>query len=826
MDVIKTVYLSVVRSKDPLYLNMHEQHLMLVKNFKNWTKKFQCHSCNRILSSLQSLRRHVRVCSNVTDFVYPGGYYKMYKSIFTELAEENIVVPERERFYDYFITYDFECALMKKEVDNFKKLKWRNQHKPISVSVCSNVPNYKEPKCFVDFDGDKLMSKMITYCREIRKKALSLLNKKWKNVDLMFKKLIKERYKELKEQEERETLEDIEQQHNERDLRESCRNDITEQQMIFQSSNCFANKDNFMHYINNPGSDRPAPKKANYFNESEVDEIGEEEEEEEVLKKKDPVIQRYVSLQYRFNRYKNSIPICGFNSSKYDILLDKEHLFKHLINVPEEEVVDNEGRNRKRKRDVQSDPESQMHVIKKANAYMSISTPEFKFLDILSYLPAGSSLDSFLKAFKCNQSKSYFPYEFLDHPSKLDAQNLPHYPNNPDWVSSLKANEDILDSEFQKYIRNGSKGEAPLTGMEKYNQLLHTWRSLGMKTMKDFLIYYNNLDVLPMVEAIEKMRVMYMDKNLDFLKCSISVPGLARITIMRHAQNKRVNFAIIDKDNMDLHFLMRCFTVGGPSIVFNRLHEKNVTCIRNNPQFKCASICGWDANSLYLYSLGKAMPTGDFIRRRAEHNFVPESRRGLIKMYQWIQYMEQELGVRISNGLSEGSECKVGKYPVDGLASLANDRKTVFQFDGCWAHGHDCSLTKHVTKDAQWRDRALQTIERDRYIKQRGYEVVCIKECEFEQLCLKRPDIKSFVSQNSKFTRLHKGAVKESIILEGVKSGTLFGFALVDIEIPEKWEEGFQQDLPPAEYFAEMAPLFVTTEVPFEHFGELSNVNS
>ena len=173
--------------------------------------------------------------------------------------------------------------------------------------------------------------------------------------------------------------------------------------------------------------------------------------------------------------------------------------------------------------------ESQIHVIKKANAYMSISTPEFKFVDILSYLPPGSSLDSFLRAFKCQQQKSYFPYEYLDHPSKLDADSLPSYPNNPAWMSSLKANEDIFNSEYEKYVKNGRQGEAPLTGVQKYEQLLQIWQSLGMKTMKDFLVYYNNLDVLPMVEAIEKMQAMYMDRDLDFLKCSISVPGLARI---------------------------------------------------------------------------------------------------------------------------------------------------------------------------------------------------------------------------------------------------------------------------------------------------------
>ena len=34
-----------------------------------------------------------------------------------------------------------------------------------------------------------------------------------------------------------------------------------------------------------------------------------------------------------------------------------------------------------------------------------------------------------------------------------------------------------------------------------------------MKTFKDFLEWYNNLDVIPFIEAIEKMKVFYQEKN-------------------------------------------------------------------------------------------------------------------------------------------------------------------------------------------------------------------------------------------------------------------------------------------------------------------------
>ena len=47
-----------------------------------------------------------------------------------------------------------------------------------------------------------------------------------------------------------------------------------------------------------------------------------------------------------------------------------------------------------------------------------------------------------------------------------------------------------------------------------------------MKTFKDFLEWYNNLDVIPFVEAIEKMKVFYKNKKLDLFKDGVSLPGL------------------------------------------------------------------------------------------------------------------------------------------------------------------------------------------------------------------------------------------------------------------------------------------------------------
>ena len=47
---------------------------------------------------------------------------------------------------------------------------------------------------------------------------------------------------------------------------------------------------------------------------------------------------------------------------------------------------------------------------------------------------------------------------------------------------------------------------------------MDAWNNNNMKTLKDFLEWYNNLDVILFVEAIEKMNVFYKNKKLDLFK--------------------------------------------------------------------------------------------------------------------------------------------------------------------------------------------------------------------------------------------------------------------------------------------------------------------
>ncbi len=59
---------------------------------------------------------------------------------------------------------------------------------------------------------------------------------------------------------------------------------------------------------------------------------------------------------------------------------------------------------------------------------------------------------------------------------------------------------------------------------EEYTICINAWKDNNIKTFKDFLEQYNNLDVLPFIEAVEKMKTFYKAKKLDLFKDSVSLP--------------------------------------------------------------------------------------------------------------------------------------------------------------------------------------------------------------------------------------------------------------------------------------------------------------
>jgi len=348
-------------------------------------------------------------------------------------------------------------------------------------------------------------------------------------------------------------------------------------------------------------------------------------------------------LKEKLEKYVLQVPVLGFNSFRYDIALLRSKLLKQL-NLSDDKMS---------------------FVIKRSNAYCCIATKEYRFLDITQYLAPGCSYSQFLKVFGIAEEKGFFPYDYLDSFAKLSESTLPAYGA---FYSDLKG-YNVLEKEHNDWLASGKGGVPPKTGIQNYQALQALWREQGMSTFKDYLQWYNNLDCGPFVSAVLKFQNFYKQNNLDVLKISVSLPGIARKMLFDTARENGAHFAVFGTKDEDLYCKLRLNLCGGPSIVFTRHGKAGSSCIRNNPEKLCKRIIGLDCNALYLNSLQKPMPVGAYIRRREENDYAPEINTKHTMMYAWMDGYALKHKIQIQHKLSAGRETRIGPYFLDGFAA-------------------------------------------------------------------------------------------------------------------------------------------------------------
>ena len=234
-----------------------------------------------------------------------------------------------------------------------------------------------------------------------------------------------------------------------------------------------------------------------------------------------------------------------------------------------------------------------------------------------------------------------------------------------------------------------------------------------MSTMRDFLRWYNNRDVIPFVEALQKQQAIYREKmNIDMLRHGISIPGICMRFLFKSLP-RETYFTLFGEKDKDLYHMVRSNIVGGPSIIFHRYHEAETTLLRTNKdnmeKKMCKGVTGYDANSLYLWALQQDMPTGWFWRWTQEdkpadplvtptaaaettvdpadtdndmfHASTQKFNNNSHEAFLWLQYMSYANNLDIRTSFNHG-EKRIGRrqIPVDGFDAGTN---TIYQFHGC-----------------------------------------------------------------------------------------------------------------------------------------------
>ena len=472
-------------------------------------------------------------------------------------------------------------------------------------------------------------------------------------------------------------------------------------------------------------------------------EAWDEEEEEEDGKK---TVNPCKTLEKQLQTWLRQLPVIGFNSGHYDLNVVKKFFIPYML----------KGNDKTR------------FVIKRQNTFMCFSTTNLKFLDVTQYLAPGVSYDKYLKAYGCELQKGHFPYEYMDGIGKLADRALPP---QAAFFSQLK-NEGISDTD--------------------YAACQAVWGDNQMTTMRDYLIWYNNRDVTPFLDAIAKQAAFYRDRHIDMFKDGISVPGLSLLYLFNDLPNDTY-FTVFNRTNSDLHELVKDNIVGGPAIIFHRYHEKNVTRIRGGSE-PCRSIVGYDANALYLWALMQDMPTGWYVRRREENGFRPQQAQPYGQMaIQWLTRESERTGLSIRHQ-ANGREKRIGKLPVDGWCAQTH---TAYQFHGCYFHGcPKCHQPEETNKlNGKTMVTLLANTKKHTASLRRHVKVVEMWECTWKRERDPPPRQKWKMTSHS--------------IIAAVIDGTLFGMVECDVRVPDNLRE----------YFAEMQPIFKNTTVTRDDIG-------
>ena len=320
-------------------------------------------------------------------------------------------------------------------------------------------------------------------------------------------------------------------------------------------------------------------------------------------------------VKEQWRQWVNQVLVIGFNSGKYDLNKVKEYFVKGI----------NYNKNDECNEDV--------FAAKKENAYMFLTIPKFKLLDVKNYIGPGLSYDSWCKSMGCRLQKLMFPYEWLDGYKKLN------------YVGPV-SNEDFYNSLKSTITR------------DEYEQFLKMFKENDCTTMGDWLRMHNVAEVVLFIEAFTRMAGQYYPDKIDVCKDATTIPGISMTYMLNKSlrKNKRpelyspedICYLCRDKQEelqhcscnsalkcggyceecqLDMQALERCGCekaaiydllrtgmVDRPAQVFTRYHEKDITCIRSHVYGEKSNltkgVTGYDANALCLYCSGDVMPCG------------------------------------------------------------------------------------------------------------------------------------------------------------------------------------------------------------------------
>ncbi|MCP4597141.1 hypothetical protein [Neptuniibacter sp.] len=671
---------------------------------------------------------------------FKGGIYKPYKMLVDQFTEIGIVVidPEQQLFNPFILVFDIESLLQRlhspedeEEGESLRNTMFTHRHKPVSVSVCSNVPGFR---CcdLVNFAGtSRFIEVSVEFMVAASEEAERLCHEKAHSLY--------------------QTLENI-------------------------TSDALVNQKQWM-------------------------------------------VNKVARLRKQLDRYYKQLRCLTYNGSSYDLVaLVREGLCYYL-----------------KKHD------STPMAVKLGNRYILISTEKLRFLDVIQFCGGKTSLRNFLRTWgdsTLHGEKLFFPYSSLTNTEDLFREELPAY---DEFYSDL-CGLNVLEEEWIKFERLLTVGltenealaelklhERPRTGREHYEILWRIWEENNCEYLYQFLLIYNKSDVEPLMHAVINMMKHWMNEEQIDPFCKATLSGLAFPLLMRNLAkaglDKDTNFfCLLDRECYDL---ISDSIHGGISHSFNRLEFRGYSKIKEHrygPDAKTMkSVYAFDANGLYSGCIGEFdQCLGYYAHRKRETNFRIRTVNGKNKLalawLMWLSKVVLQQYVRTMLCLGGERVCVVNgrRLFADGFVMDPGETQgTVYLFHECEIHSCPTCLGEekfendlHPLKKISHRQNYQETKDYEQlYYKNKDVkEVRVMWSHQFKQMIREDPTVRGFVESIMLGPPEVEREVTEQRVVELIRAKKLFGFAEVDIRVPETLYD----------YFAEWPPLFAKQKLGAE----------
>ncbi|GMF27610.1 unnamed protein product [Phytophthora lilii] len=268
------------------------------------------------------------------------------------------------------------------------------------------------------------------------------------------------------------------------------------------------------------------------------------------------------------NQILDQTAVIGFNTGNYDINLIKNELFSAI------------------------GTENIKHVIKNGG-YMAIATNTLKMLDMINYVPAGTSYDKYLTTYlggcRCDD-------KIRSRTVRLGTL----------WDEDSKGSIDLVQQP-RCYIKQDEDANREFSmTMQHLDELLKKQRFMCNYCYCKLIEETVSADRIDNKKGHEDGNIIISCVNCNVARKDMNIKAFRYKKLLEFNADRLVYS--IDDEESEIYRKMRANIAGGPSIIFNRFAKRNETLIRGGKL--CKKVIGYDANALYLWCSENTMPCG------------------------------------------------------------------------------------------------------------------------------------------------------------------------------------------------------------------------